>query len=74
MPTHFGLCTLEYKFDEGIGTMTFTGDASPPQGFVLAIPTSLPATVTVDGEPVPRGSDGRCTLPPKTKKAQLRFE
>jgi hypothetical protein len=74
MPTHFGWCSVEYKFADGIGTITFTGDASPPEGFVLAIPASLPATVTVDGEQVPRGSDGRCNLPPKTKKAQVRFK
>jgi hypothetical protein len=74
MPTHFGTCSVEYQFDDGVGTMTIIGDAAPPEGFALALPASVPVTVTVGGEQIPRTSDGRYVLPPKTRQAQVRFE
>lgn len=71
LPTHFGICSFAYVPDRTGATLTLTGDASPPGGFVLALPPSLNAKITADGTPVPRPIDGNCLLPPNTRSVRV---
>jgi len=72
LPTYFGSCSFVYKPDKDGATLTFTGNASPPGGIVVALPSSLKARVTVNGAEVSRSENGDCLLSSNTK--QVRFE
>ncbi len=71
LPTYFGICSFAYVPDRNHATLTFTGDASPPGGFVLALPPSLNAEVTADGTPLPRTANGCCLLPPSARRVRV---
>ncbi len=71
LPTHFGKCSLAYRPSGNGATLTLSGQASPPAGFLLALPGSLEAKVTVDGKEVLRSENGGCLLPSKTRRVQI---
>jgi len=71
LPTHFGPLGLHYQTAAQRATLSLTGRAAPPQGFVLRVPGALPVTVTADGQPVPRGAHGNFVLPPATREVRL---
>jgi len=73
LPTHFGRCSFVYKPTADGATLTFSGDASPPAGFELALPPSLKVKVTVDGREISRDEHGHWLLPADTKEVQLRW-
>ena len=73
LPTHFGRCSLVYKPTDGGATLTLSGEASPPGGFDLALPSSLKVKLTVDGRPIARRENGSWLLPPDTRQVQLRW-
>jgi len=73
MPTYFGTCSFEWNPSDGGATLTLTGTAAPAQGFVLHLPRSLKAAVTVKGKPVKPSRGGDVVLPVGTTQAQIRF-
>ena len=72
LPTYFGKCSFVYAPDRGGATLTLSGDASPPEGFLLAMPASLKTRVVADGTEVLPSDNGEWTLPPAVKR--VRFE
>jgi hypothetical protein len=73
LPTHFGRCSFDYRATADGATLTFSGDASPPGGFDLALPPSLAATLTADGREITRNQSGVFRLPAGTKRARLEW-
>jgi hypothetical protein len=71
LPTHFGRCWLAYKPAGSRAALTLSGEASPPGGFLLALPETLKAVVSVDGRTVPRSQDGDYLLPRGTRRARI---
>lgn len=69
--THFGKCSLVYRPSGNRATLTLSGQASPPGGFLLALPGSLQAKVAADGKEVVRSENGDCLLPSKTRQVQI---
>jgi len=73
LPTHFGICSFAYVPNRDEATLTLTGAASPPDGFVLALPPSLNAKITANGSLVPRDRNGYCLLPPNARTVRIQL-
>ncbi|HUU93909.1 MAG TPA: hypothetical protein VM238_22170 [Phycisphaerae bacterium] len=73
MPTYFGTCSFEWKPADGGATLTLTGTAAPAQGFLLQLPASLKATVSVKGKRLRPSRGGDVVLPLGTTQAQIQF-
>jgi len=73
MPTHFGACSFAYKRTATGAVLELTGDAAPPEGFVLCLPPKLGAKASVAGKPLKVADDGRCTISAKAKRVVLSF-
>ncbi|MHC4178681.1 MAG: hypothetical protein ACYSWU_14315, partial [Planctomycetota bacterium] len=71
LPTHFGKCSLVYRPSGTRATLTLSGQATPPAGFLLALPGSPEAKVTVDGKEVPRSKKGDHLLRSGTKEVRI---
>jgi hypothetical protein len=74
LPTYFGKCSFEYAPGRNGATLALSGDASPPEGFVLRVPTSLKAKAIADGAEIPRSDNGDWTLPPGTERVRFEWE
>jgi hypothetical protein len=74
MPTYFGPLGLTYKASGDGATLTLTGQAAPPGGFVLRLPRAMQARVTADGKDIPVSETGDAALPAGTKEARIAFE
>jgi hypothetical protein len=70
LPTHFGSLSFSYRPKDGRGELSFDGAASPPGGFVLALPKA-PLRVEADGKAVVPGPDGRVVVPAGTKRVAI---
>jgi hypothetical protein len=73
LPTYFGPLGLALKTTAGGATLTLTGKAAPPRGFVLRMPPGLEARVDADGKAVSRSEHGDAALPPGTKRVRIAF-
>ncbi len=74
LPTYFGTCSFEYGRAKHGAMLSFSGDASPPGGFVLALPQTLKADVTADGSPISQREDGGCVIPPRARQVRLEWK
>ena len=74
METHFGSCALGWIPQEGGAKLRLFGTAKPPNGFLLRLPPSLNASVTLDGERIAVTPNGDFRLPKDTKEAYIKFE
>jgi len=74
LPTHFGKCSFEYAPAAAGAVLLLTGNAEPPDGFVLRLPTMLRTKVTGDGKIIGRSANGDVLLPSKTRRIALTFE
>ncbi|MFC1714950.1 hypothetical protein ACFL6S_14880, partial [Candidatus Poribacteria bacterium] len=74
LPTHFGNVSFRWMPAEGGAKLTFTGIASPPDGFTIRLPASLKAITALDGNKrlavSPRGD---CHLPGYTREVCFQF-
>jgi hypothetical protein len=71
LPTHFGKCSLVYQPAGKLALLTLSSEASPPGGFLLSLPSSFQAKVTIGGSQVSRSQDGEWLIPAGTKQAQI---
>jgi len=74
LKTHSGSCDLTWVPRENGALLKLSGTAKPPNGFILRLPHSLNASVTVNGESLAVASNGDCLLPSHTREASIRFE
>ncbi len=72
--THFGSCDFAWIPRENGALLRLSGTAKPPYGFILRLPHSSNASVTVRGESLAVASNGDCLLPNYTREASIRFE
>jgi hypothetical protein len=70
LPTHFGALSLAYRPHDGLGELTLNGAASPPGGFVLALPAE-PLRIEADGKGIVPAKDGRVIVPAGTKRVSI---
>jgi hypothetical protein len=74
LKTHFGSCDFNWIPRENGALLKLSGTAKPSNGFILRLPHSLNASVTVRGESLAVASSGDCLLPNHTREASIRFE
>ena len=74
LKTYFGSCDFAWKVEDNAAALRLSGTASPPNGFVLRLPSSLNATVMLNGERVLDAPDGHFILPGDTKEVLITFE
>ncbi|MHC4325586.1 MAG: hypothetical protein ACYSUX_15070 [Planctomycetota bacterium] len=74
LPTYFGKLNLLWKPGQGGATLSLNGAAKPPNGFLLRLPESLQAKVTVNSRTIPAGRDGGFLLQPQTRRAEITFD
>lgn len=73
LPTYFGKLNLLWKPGQGGATLSLGGTAKPPKGFLLRLPESLEAKVTVNGRTIPTGKAREFLLQPQTKQVHISF-
>jgi hypothetical protein len=73
MPTYFGKLNLLWKPTQGGAILRLEGNARPPKGFLLRLPESFEAAVTVNGQTVSAPAAGEFLLPPQTRQARISF-
>jgi hypothetical protein len=71
--TYFGICSFVYSGGAGVGTLRLTGNASPPDGFVLRWPKNQSVLLQNDGKGIERQADGDFLLPKDTRQAVITF-
>lgn len=71
--THFGELSLEYQPGPKSAKLELSGDARPPRGYSLALPSQLAASVSADGRAVAPGQNGAWNLPGDARKITLVF-
>jgi hypothetical protein len=74
LPTHFGKLTMRWTPGQNGAVLTIGSDAKPPKGFVLSLPKSLNATVSIAGKPLERGPRGESLVPVGTQELRICFE
>jgi len=73
LPTHFGPCALRYGCRGGRASLTVSGEAAPPAGFVLRLPGNLSASVQSGGKPLERSAAGDVCFPPGVIGLDIRW-
>jgi len=74
LPTYFGNLNLLWKPTQEGATLSLGGTAKPPKGFLLHLPESLEAKVTVNGRTIPAGKAGGFLLQPQTRQVHISFD
>ena len=74
LPTYFGKLSLLWKPTQDGATINLGGTAKPPKGFLLRLPESLKAKITMDGRTVSAVTAGEFLLPPQTKQANINLD
>ena len=72
LPTHFGALSAAWKRTPRGARVALTGRARPHDGFVLRLPASLKAAVTVSGKRV-ECADGGHVVPAGTRDVDIEF-
>jgi len=73
LPTYFGKLNLLWKPTQGGATLSLGGTAKPPKGFLLRLPKSLGAKVTVNSQMISTLVDGEFILPPETVEVRVTY-
>lgn len=73
LPTYFGNLDMQWRPTWAGATLRVGGDAKPPEGFVLRLPTKLKPTIKVNGQIISTISAGGFVLPPGTKEVHVSF-
>jgi hypothetical protein len=71
MPTYFGKLNLLWKPTQDGATLSLGGTAKPPKGFLLHLPESLEAKVTVNSRSITPGKAGEFLLPPQSRQVRI---
>jgi len=73
LPTHFGTCSFRYELAGNTATLTISGTATPPGGFLLRLPHALKASCKADGQPLAADDKGNLPFPAAVKSIQIEF-
>ena len=73
LPTYFGKLNLLWKPGQGGATLSLGDKVIPPKGFLLRLPESLEAKVSVNGRKISAVTAGQFILPPQTRQAHISF-
>jgi len=73
LPTYFGKLNLLWKPTQSGATLSLDGTAKPPKGFLLRLPKSLGAKVTVNSQMISTLLDGEFILPPETVEVRVTY-
>jgi hypothetical protein len=73
LSTYFGKLNLLWKSGQGGATLSLGGSAKPPKGFLLRLPESLKAKVSVNGRTIPAGKASEFLLQPHTREVHISF-
>ncbi|HCO95285.1 MAG TPA: hypothetical protein DIU00_15275 [Phycisphaerales bacterium] len=73
LPTYFGKLNLLWKPTQGGATLNLGGTAKPPKGFLLRLPESLEAKVTMNGRMISSFVDHEFILPSDMAEAHVTF-
>lgn len=73
LPTHFGNLTVHWRPSDRGAVLKVGPEAKPPEGFVLRLPESLKAKVTVAGQALKATYAGEFILPVEAREAHIRF-
>jgi len=71
LPTYFGKLNLLWKLTQRGATLKLGHEVKPPRGFLLRLPESLEAKVTVNGQTISGTTVGQFALPPQTQEAHV---
>lgn len=71
LPTYFGSCSFVYRRVNEGATLTLSGSADPPEGFVLRVPQSLKVRLTANGRRQVRLKNGDFLLRKGTKQVWI---
>jgi hypothetical protein len=63
LPTHFGRLNVKYRIADKTATLTLTGTAAPPGGFVLRTEPAVVTRASADGKPLSRAENGDVAIP-----------
>jgi len=74
LPTYFGKLNMQWKIRQGGATLILDGTAGPPKGFLLRLPKSLEAEVTVNGRTINAVKAGEFLLNSETRQAHIIFD
>ena len=74
LPTYFGKLNLLWKPGQDGATLNLGGTAKPPKGFLLRLPESLGANISVNGRRISAVTAGQFILPPQTRQAHINFD
>jgi hypothetical protein len=74
LPTYFGKLNLLWKPKQGGATLSLGGTAKPPKGFLLRLPESLKAKVSVNGRTIPTARESDFLLQPQTRQIDITFD
>ncbi|MFC1716503.1 hypothetical protein ACFL6S_22735 [Candidatus Poribacteria bacterium] len=69
--THFGSCAFTWIPQGNEAVLRLSGTATPPNGFILRLPVSLNATVTLNGERLSVTPDGDYFLPKHVEEVHI---
>ncbi len=73
MPTAFGPLGLRYDCQGRAATLTLTGRAAPPQGFVLRLPREIKASLRIGDHVLQRRANGNFLVPAQATEVRLEF-
>lgn len=73
LPTYFGKLNLLWKPTQSGATLSLGGTAKPPKGFLLRLPKSLGAKVTMNSQMISTLLDGEFILPPETVEVRVTY-
>jgi hypothetical protein len=73
LPTYFGNCSFRYEHVESGAELWIIGNAAPPDGFVLCVPVSLNAEVSIGDKKIAPQQNGEFVLPWGTQHVKIRW-
>jgi len=74
LPTYFGKLDLHWKTTTHGAVLELGDQVQPPGGFVLCLPSTLKAQLTVEGKSIMPDSSDHYFLPKETTMVHLKFE
>jgi len=74
LETYYGKCNFSWTSQENGAILELSGTASPPNGFILRLPSSLKPTVILNGERLAVAPGGDCYLPAHAKRIYIKFD
>jgi hypothetical protein len=74
LPTYFGKLDMQWKKTTSGAILKLGSQLQPPGGYILRLPSSLRAQLTIAGKSVKADSFGNLLLPKETRRVRLGFK